>query len=342
MSDHSQERRPRASEERLAEIRRQASQPGTQKPPGSSGQHIASASADAGYYGLPLLKPPQWKWEVPAYLFTGGVAGAAAVIAEAGGLCRADRQLVRHARWLAALFGLASPPLLIADLGRPSRFLAMLRVFKWRSPMSMGSWNLFLFSNAAPAALLADIARERNFRLPVIGTASRVLATLTGLPLTSYTGVLLGATAIPVWSASVAELPIHFAASGLGAAVSLLELVGHQSERPLNRLGIGSAAVESALAVRWTVRREPALEPMKVGRVGWLGRTGAILAGPLPLALRLLAGSSGTRRSTRLRRLASLSTIAGSILTRYAWVHAGRASSRNPAVPLQLPSRTPS
>lgn len=335
MSRNSPEQHRGLPEERLAEIRRQASQFGRDGPGGPSHGNIPKATADQGYYGLPLLKPPQWKWEVPAYLFTGGLAGAAAVIAGVGELCQADRQLVRDARWLAALSGAACPPFLIADLGKPSRFLSMLRVFKVRSPMSVGSWILLVFSGAAATALLTEIARERGLPLPVIGAGSRVLATIAGLPLTSYTGVLLGATAVPVWSASAAGLPIHFAASGLGAAVSLLELNGHELEPSLNRLGIGSAITETVISVRSTAQRNPALKAVKSGRAGWISRTGAFLSGPLPLALRLIAGSARPRRSLRLRQVAALSAITGSMLTRYGWVDAGQASVRDPAASMQ-------
>src|SRR5438067_1276876 len=99
----------------------------------------------ATYYDLPLLKKPVWKWEVPAYFFVGGAAGASAVIALAAQAARADRTLVRDARWVAAAGAALSTPLLIADLGRPERFLNMLRVFKPRSPMSVGAWTLAAF-----------------------------------------------------------------------------------------------------------------------------------------------------------------------------------------------------
>ena len=73
------------------------------------------------YYGRPVLKEPVWKWEIPAYFFTGGLAGAAAPFALLSEL-RGDEALARRA-WLVALAGAAaSPPLLIADLGRPERF----------------------------------------------------------------------------------------------------------------------------------------------------------------------------------------------------------------------------
>src|SRR3954468_13638929 len=99
-------------ESRFDEIRRQA-------------ETLTPATPAAGYYNLPLLKPPVWTWEVPSYFFVGGVAGGAAVIAFAAQLTPADAKLVRHARWIAAAGAVISAPLLIADLGRPERFLNM-------------------------------------------------------------------------------------------------------------------------------------------------------------------------------------------------------------------------
>jgi hypothetical protein len=53
--------------------------------------------------------------------------------------------------------------------------------------------------------------------------------------------VLIGATAVPVWSRNVSLLPIHFGASELGTAVSILELLGHRDrvERARHRRGCG-------------------------------------------------------------------------------------------------------
>ena len=88
----------------------------------------------SSYYTLPTLKPPVWTWEVPTYFFVGGVAGAAAVVGAVARMTGGSPALVRDARWIAAVGGAASPGLLISDLGRPERFLNMLRVFKVQSP----------------------------------------------------------------------------------------------------------------------------------------------------------------------------------------------------------------
>jgi formate-dependent nitrite reductase membrane component NrfD len=276
------------------------------------------------YYGLPILKPPVWTWEVPAYFFVGGAAGASAVIAAAARLTGGRDDLVRDARWIAAAGGAISPPLLVADLGRPERFLNMLRVFKVQSPMSVGAWTLVAFSNAAVAAAFADaIDRASGGRVPVrtIGNAAEAVAAATGLVLSTYTGVLIGATAIPVWSGNVRILPVHFGASAVGAAVSILELMGHR-DPALNMLGAGAAAVETLIGASLELSAGEALVPVKHGWSGSVVRAGGVLSGPLPLALRLLAG-----RSSSARQAAAVCTIVGSILTRVGWLAAGRDSA---------------
>jgi formate-dependent nitrite reductase membrane component NrfD len=275
------------------------------------------------YYGLPTLKPPVWTWEVPAYFFVGGAAGAAAVIAAAARLSGGRDDLVRDARWIAAAGGVLAPPLLVADLGRPERFLNMLRVFKLQSAMSVGAWTLVAFSSAASAAAGADLLqRATNGRVPVrvIGNAAEGLAAASGLVLSTYTGVLIGATAIPAWSANVKLLPIHFGASGVGAAVSILELLGHR-DRSLNVLGAGAAAVETLIGASLELRDSEALVPLKDDWSGAMTRMGGVLSGPLPLALRLLAA-----RSPSARKAAAISTIVGSLMTRVGWLTAGRWS----------------
>ena len=279
------------------------------------------------YYDLPLLKAPVWTWEIPAYFFVGGTAGASAVVAAVARAAGADPGLVRDARWIAAIGGAVSPALLISDLGRPERFLNMLRVFKVRSPMSVGAWTLVAFSNAAGASVFADAAQKLSGgRLPVkvVRDAADILSAATGLVLSTYTGVLIGATAVPVWSRSVTLLPLHFGASGVGAAVSMLELAGHR-DRALNAIGIGAAAVETAVGFALESRDDPSLDPLKEGWSGRVTRAGGVLSGPVPLALRILGG-----RSMTARRLAAASTIAGSLLTRIGWLAAGTASARSP------------
>ncbi|MCV5792012.1 polysulfide reductase NrfD, partial [Escherichia coli] len=70
------------------------------------------------------------------------------------------RPTVRTARYVSFLAFLPCPPLLILDLGRPERFLHMLRVVKLRSPMSVGTWCLILFGGAATTSVAAQAAQD--------------------------------------------------------------------------------------------------------------------------------------------------------------------------------------
>ncbi|WNZ65785.1 polysulfide reductase NrfD [Myxococcus sp. MxC21-1] len=96
------------------------------------------------YYGLPVIKEPVWIAAVPMYLYVGGVAGATSVLGLAVELTGGRRlqRLARRCVWVGTVGDMVSAGLLIYDLGRPARFLNMLRVFRPTSPMSIGSWVL--------------------------------------------------------------------------------------------------------------------------------------------------------------------------------------------------------
>ena len=178
----------------------------------------------------PVMKAPVWTWEVPVYFWTGGIASGSAFVALACDLA-GDHRSARIAR-LVALGALApSPPLLIMDLGRPERFYNMLRVFKPRSPLSMGAWALSAFGGLVTGAVGADLlGRERTAR--GLGAATALVGGYLG----SYTGVLLASTAVPVWARSRLFLgPIFVAtATATGAAATRLVLVatGLPAARP--------------------------------------------------------------------------------------------------------------
>jgi hypothetical protein len=343
MSDHLPIPNPSGDlgrERRLQEIRRQAEQQGRLQivgphPPAAP---FPKASAENGYYQLPLLKEPPWTWEIPLYFFVGGAAGAAAVIGAIANYTGADSKLVRDARWIAAAGSVLSPALLISDLGRPERFLAMLRVFKPQSPMSVGVWTLVGFSTGSIAAAFAEHLRTRygpSLPLSILENAGQAASLAFGLPFSNYTGVLIGATAIPVWNRNVGNLPLHFGASGLGAAVGLLELLGHRKSRALQALGLGAAIFETLEGVRIESRDHSSLDPLKHGPSGWITRTGGALAGPVPMLLRAASLFANENRSQSLRRWASWSSVIGSLVTRIAWIHAGHVSARDWKLPLE-------
>jgi hypothetical protein len=238
-------------------------------------------------------------------------------------LTGASEALVRDARWIAAIGAAASGPLLVLDLGRPERFLHMLRVFKPQSPMSVGAWTLTVFGAASSGTVAAAV-----LNLPRVADAAGVVAAISGLGMATYTGVLLGVTAIPVWSTHAKTLPLHFAASALASAAALLTLRDHD-DPALNVLGLSAAAFETYTAIGIEADRSIASEPLRTGATGITIRTGAFFSGPLPLALRLLG-----IRSKRARRAAAASALLGSLITRIAWIEAGKVSARDPRPPL--------
>jgi hypothetical protein len=294
-----------------------------QRPGAIKGRDLLPPGREHGYYGQPILKPPVWTWEVPLYFFAGGTAGAAAVIAAIARIAGADPRLETTALAIATFLALISPVLLISDLGRPERFLNMLRVLKLRSPMSVGAWVLAVFTPAALVALVARLASGPPL-VTLAGDLAEGTAALLGLILATYTGVLLAVTAIPVWNIHRTLLPPHFAASALGSAAALLELCGFLVPAT-QTLGIVSAGFETSIAGVIELRGHRVDRPLRQGRSGFLIRLGGILTGPLPLGLRLLAGDQGAARV-----LAALSFLAGAIITRYGWLAAGRESALDP------------
>src|SRR5690348_9266898 len=142
----------------LHQLRREAREKGRV---GDAGTHAAggpmpnpsSSNNASGYFGLPFLKPPVWEWMIPVYFFIGGIAGMSGLVA-VGAFIKSEFDLARIAMWSAAIGAIISIILLTADLGRPMRFIYMLRVFKYQSPMSLGSWILSAFSAFAVPGLV--------------------------------------------------------------------------------------------------------------------------------------------------------------------------------------------
>lgn len=339
INPNEQFRRPTPeSEQRLVQLRHEAQLHGQVSAAGVRvpGAPFPIVSPEHGYYGVPLLKQPQWTWQVPVYFFVGGAAASAAVIGAISKWTVNEPELTRDARYIAATGSAISGMLLIADLGRHTRFLNMLRVFKPQSVMSVGAWLLAAFGSFSGATAAAQFAHDR-FGLPtrILGNISEVFSCVAALPFSNYTGVLIGATVIPVWNENIGTLPLHFGMSGLNSGVGILELMGHTNPA-LNVLGIGASALETYEGYHLERVRDPEVNrPLKRGFSGWITRAGGVLSGPVPLALRIAAEFAGSRNSQKLRRMAAMSSLAGSMLTRWGWFRAGFASAKDYRIPLQ-------
>ncbi|HEY6761797.1 MAG TPA: NrfD/PsrC family molybdoenzyme membrane anchor subunit [Baekduia sp.] len=273
----------------------------------------------------PMMKPPVWTWEVPLYFWFGGMAAGASFVALACDLA-GDERSARVARGVALGALAPSPPLLIMDLGRSGRFYNMLRVFKPRSPMSMGSWCLTLFGTLGSGAIGADLLGRRR-EAKAIGAANAIVGGYLG----SYTGVLLASTAVPVWSRSKGFLgPIFISTATLtGAATVRLVLVAtgmpeeHPTRQALVRVEGGAMAAELLLSEinhhhlgRLATALEEGDGARWFRRAKWLARTG--------LALRLGRGMGAWADN-----VASVVFMGAALCFRFAWVRAGRSSARD-------------
>lgn len=319
------------TEERLDEIRKAAEAEAASGVVRTESLHPQIRGKDS-YYGLPVLKPPVWTWEIPLYLFLGGIAGVSCCMAFAAQVFMPDPALIRTALWIALVAAGICPLLLIADLGRPARFLAMLRVAKIQSPMSVGVWTLVAFSGCVFVGLVGNELILRGYMSPlIIGVrlAGELTGALTGLILAAYTGVLIGATANPVWSHNRRALPPHFLAAALGGAAGILELFGFFN-RPTEIMGLIAAAVETLLGVHFEFSRLPVNTPLHRGKSAWAFRIAGAMAGPGALILRLLSDSVPARRA------AAICFLTGTLISRYAWIWAGVASARDPEALFQI------
>lgn len=279
-----------------------------------------------GYYGEPVVRPPVWTWEIAAYFFIGGCGGMAGVIA-AGAFAFGQRDVTRAAMWIAFAAAILSPILLILDLGRARLFLNMLRVFKYKSPMSVGSWIVTFFGiNAVPGVIAMELWQRQIFS-GAIGSVVIIVAVLLiigtgfwGMFLATYTGVLVSVTAIPAWFLHRIILPIHFGTAGLGSAAGLLELLGFRIA-PLFALSAIAAALETILWIALEMNRHGAADrALHQGRSGWEIRIAEFLSGPLALILRFVGFVPA----------AAISFLLGALLSRYAWLDAGRVCARDP------------
>jgi formate-dependent nitrite reductase membrane component NrfD len=279
-----------------------------------------------GYYGEPVVRPPVWTWEIPIYFFVGGLGGMSPVIA-LGALVFHHFDVARTAMWVAAIASVLSPILLILDLGRPHLFLHMLRVFKPQSAMSMGAWILAAFGMCVVPGLIA--LELQTFHLfagaiyQILGVAAGILmfgSAIFGTLLATYTGVLIGATAIPAWFLHHRLLPIHFGTAGLGSAAALLELLGYRIA-PLNAIGLFAAAVETVLLIWLSIGKHGVADrAIHEHGSGWLIRIGEVLTGPIPLVLRFFG----------VIPLAAISFLVGALVSRFGWIAVGKISGRDP------------
>jgi formate-dependent nitrite reductase membrane component NrfD len=295
---------------------------------GQPSQQPGLSTGDASYYDHPVLKKSPWSWDIPAYYYVGGATGASAALGAAATLLNREGMpnIVRNSRWIGPIGSGISAFFLIHDLGRPSRFHHMLRVFRPSSPMSVGTYILSFFSSFAGLSWIALFVAPPFSR---VGDYAAIGAGVFGLGLAGYTGVLVSNTTVPVWQRPHRIMPVLFLASATASASSLFDVLGsNETEaKAIHAFGIAGKIAElgAAAALEYNVASVgEAVKPLQQGVSGLLWRCGKIFS-TTSLVLSLY------RKPSRSLRIATgLFGTAGALCVRFGIHYAGQRSAMNP------------
>ncbi len=301
------------------------------------------------YYERPLLKAPHWEWNVVTYLFLGGIMGGLGLIQLIAHPERPqERRLKRTVRITSFILAAGNPAILITHLGRPERFLNMLRIVKIKSPMSLGVWGLVLYSGAAGANVVRELAIDgvlpRWMRLLAPGFLAPLQA-LLGAFTAGYTGVLLSATANPFWGSGKRHIPAASVCSGLASASALASLLStfegnHAVVHKLERLEMVAGAAELLILNDFKRAAGAYGAPFFKGKRGERLLTYTVVAGTLaPLALNLIGQAVKLPKPIDAVRttLASALTLVGGYVLRESLIEAGKESARDPRAAFRQP-----
>lgn len=307
-----------------------------------------------------LLKSADWPLLIDLYFFLGGLAGGVFVIATIANLLdgRRYRDIVRVGYYIAFLAILPGPIFLIVDLGLPTRFLHMFMVskpsleigmnsftvgpfhLKLLSPMNAGAWALLGFSLFAFLAALDVFREDRGGRsMSTLRVVAGVIGGFFGFFLAAYPGVLLGATARPLFISAhwLGALFLVVGASSGGAAIALiLSLLGSQARDSLSRLMRFTAfalVLQLAALVLFIVAVQTAgstgiaqaLAQLLSGPYSLTFWLGAVVVGiVVPLALQFLGGIK--KAAPGMTALVSALILIGGFVVKYVIIAAGQAT----------------
>lgn len=299
---------------------------------------------ESGYYGIPPIKKPHWTWQVPLYLWLGGIGAGSHLISTVASLSgHEDRALMSASRYVTLLTMILSPILLIWDLGRPERFLNMLRILKLRSPMSTGSWSLSVFGSMSGAIATRQAAEdgllgEDNLAVRAAKRfiPDKVLSVL-GLPIAmyigAYTGILLIATSVPMWARNWMLMGPTFLSSGLSNALSAMTLIlnltrsgEEKTHRILHRAEKATLVIEAALVAASLARMGRWGKPLFSKKLAPTFVGGTLIGGILvPFALHF-SGEHSRKKSI----LSAVLVLIGGLLFRFDMVRGGKMSADDP------------
>ena len=293
------------------------------------------------YYDQPALKPSLYGWKVSGYIFVGGLGGSAQILAALADCVDGERfeELVRNGRYLALASAAIGAPLLIIDLHTPQRFYNMLRIFRPTSPMSIGSYVLVGFGGLSALLAGAQVMKDLGWRSAALETAAKLLevpAALLGAAMSTYTGVLLGATSTPLWAAAPRVLPAAFGVAAMSSAAAALSLAGAGAATPaIDKLEPLASMAE--LLLLWFLHREIRDNGIRTR----IGLVPVALLSSAPLLKAALPRAPGSTEPPRRARSlwAPIAVLAGSLLLRHLVLQAGNRSARRPRDYFRFASR---
>ena len=295
------------------------------------------------YFDRPLLKRPHWEWNVVTYLFLGGVMGGSGMLAAIAQRSN-DKALARSSRYLSIALAMACPAVLISHLGRPERFLNMMRIVKFKSPMSMGVWGLVGYSAFAGMNALAQLSRDGIIprwvaRLEPQGVTVTMQAVF-GAFTAGYTGVLLSATAIPLWGKGKVHIPAMSVCSAVSGACAANAIALSRDENAgetihkLEKLEALASCAELAVILHFRSFAGRTGKPMFEGARGERFRNLTMAAGiaaPLLInGLSLLRRTASKKPSVLRTVMAGGLTLLGGYILRETLIEAGKASADDP------------
>jgi formate-dependent nitrite reductase membrane component NrfD len=288
-----------------------------------------------------FVADPQWGLWIILYFYLGGIAAGAYFTATLIDLLGSeeDHELARLGYMVAFPLVCLCGLFLTIDLERPERFWHMLFksevvkagfkgwpfLFKYWSPMSVGSWALTLFGLCSLLSLLGNVwtggRLERLFRRGWAARVLQVVGCFVGFFIAAYTGALLTATNQPVWSDTTWLAPL-FLTSAASTGIAILIVLGERrgvpeaSLRRLERADLWALGLELAVFAAFLASLGGDLLAVLESWNGRLLVVGVLFIGLLvPLAVHLRLGLSLPARSAVL---AAALALFGGFLLRYA------------------------
>ena len=202
-----------------------------------------------------------WHWQIPLYLFLGGVAAGLLFFTSLYYILGKEKELPTAVKWanflapVALVVGLFA---LFLDLKHKLFFWQLYTTIRLSSPMSWGAWTLMLITPLAfvwSASYLRELVPAWDWKLKILYDFEKLaikfrkviawMLLLLSIILGIYTGILLSAfNARPLWNTSL--LGPLFLTSGLstGAAIIMWMSKDHAERALFSKIDLILIATE--------------------------------------------------------------------------------------------------